>query len=114
MRAPTSRWSRPRSSGSPIRAFALDLRGIPTPEAFGESEERARAFQAALENASLPLWQRALDAFGSCSSVAGSEPAHSLDQWREFCDTEIRNAQAMLPSDEDEEDDDEGHADDDE
>jgi hypothetical protein len=87
--------------------FALDLRGIPTPDAFARSEERARAFQEALRGASLRLWQRALDAFGSCSSVASGEPAHSLDQWREFCDVEIRNAQAMLPSEDDEEEEEE-------
>lgn len=90
--------------------FALDLRGIPTPEVFARDGDRARAFQDALRNATQPLWQRAIDAFGSCSVAAGSAPAHSLDQWREFCDDEIESASAMLPDtgregDEDEEDD---------
>ncbi|HEY8431680.1 MAG TPA: hypothetical protein VIL20_25040 [Sandaracinaceae bacterium] len=79
--------------------FALDLRGIPTPEVFARDPERARAFQEALRRATAPLWQRALDAFGSCSSTAGAAPAHSLDQWREFCDEEIESAAAMLPDD---------------
>lgn len=77
--------------------FALDLRGIPTPEVFAADPDRARAFQDALRNATGPLWQRALDAFGSCSSAAGAAPAHSLEQWREFCDSEIESAAAMLP-----------------
>ncbi len=76
--------------------FALDLRGIPTPEVFADRES-SRAFQSELHDLANPLWQRAMDAFGSCSSTAGAEPAHSLDQWREFCDGEIRAASAMLP-----------------
>lgn len=77
--------------------FALDLRGIPAPELFADDPDRAIAFREALRSAARPLWQRALDAFGSCSSVAGEQPAHSLDHWREFCDGEIRSAGAMLP-----------------
>ncbi len=86
--------------------FALDLRGIPTPEVFARDPERARLFQEALRRATQPLWQRALDAFGSCSSAAGAAPAHSLDQWREFCDDEIESASAMLPAEHDEDDED--------
>lgn len=77
--------------------FALDLRGVATPEAFADRADRANAFRAAMETAAEPLWQRALDAFGSCASVAGHQPAHSLDQWRERCDAEIRDVSAMLP-----------------
>jgi hypothetical protein len=77
--------------------FALDLRGIPTPEVFATDPDRSRAFQDALRSATGPLWQRALDAFGSCASAAGDAPAHSLDQWREFCDTEMESAASMLP-----------------
>lgn len=78
--------------------FALDLRGIPTPSIFAVEPDRAHAFQSALRNATGPLWQRALDAFGSCAGAAGAAPAHSLNQWREFCDDEMRNAAAMLPN----------------
>ncbi len=77
--------------------FALDLRGIPTPVVFAADADRSRAFQDALRSATGPLWQRALDAFGSCASAAGTAPAHSLDQWREFCDGEMESAAAMLP-----------------
>jgi hypothetical protein len=77
--------------------FALDLRGIPTPAVFASNPERARAFQDALHGATGPLWQRALDAFGSCSSAAADAPAHSLSEWREFCDEESASAAAMLP-----------------
>jgi hypothetical protein len=77
--------------------FALDLHGISVPEIFTSDPERTRAFQTALRNAARPLWQRALDAFGSCASAAYDAPAHSLEPWREFCDEEIRNANAMLP-----------------
>ncbi len=80
--------------------FALDLRGIPTPDVFAGDPERSRAFQEALHRATATLWQRALDAFGSCASAAGAAPAHSLDQWREFCDDEIESASAMLPEQE--------------
>ena len=77
--------------------FALDVRGLDTPAAFARSDERARAYREALEEAAQPLWLRALDAFGSCASVAGAQPAHSLDRWRERCDREGREASAMLP-----------------
>lgn len=77
--------------------FALDLRGIPTPDVFAGDHDRSRAFQEALHRATATLWQRALDAFGSCASAAAAAPAHSLDQWREFCDDEIASASAMLP-----------------
>lgn len=87
--------------------FAMELRGIPTPVAFAEDEGRTRAFRDALEAAAGPLWLRALDAYGSCSSVAGAQPAHSLDRWREACDREIRVVSRMLPDDDHDEDDDE-------
>jgi hypothetical protein len=77
--------------------FALDLRGVAVPDAFAADPVRAEAFRNALTTASGPLWQRALDAYGSCSSTAADEPAHSLDQWRERCDAEGREAEAMLP-----------------
>lgn len=94
--------------------FAMDVRGIPTPRAFRSSEERAQQFRAALEEAAAPLWLRALDAYGSCSSVAGGQPAHSLDRWREACDAEIRSVNRMLPREADEggDDDDEDEEDD--
>ena len=76
--------------------FALDLRGIEVPAAFAEDPVRAAAFRNALETASRPLWERALDAFGSCSATAASAPAHSLAAWRERCDREIRAAAAMI------------------
>ena len=85
--------------------FALDLRGIPVPEVFASDAERSRAFQAALHGATGPLWQRALDAFGSCASAAAAAPAHSLASWREFCDGEGRSAAAMLPDAERQEED---------
>jgi len=78
--------------------FALDLRGIPVPDVFASDADRSRAFQAALHGATGPLWQRALDAFGSCASAAAAAPAHSLASWREFCDDESRSAAAMLPN----------------
>lgn len=77
--------------------FALDVRGIGTPRAFAGDERRSRAYREALEVAAQPLWQRALDAFGSCAAVAGSQPAHALGRWREHCDREAREASAMLP-----------------
>lgn len=76
--------------------FALDLRGIPTPSVFEDDPVRAAAFRSALDAAAAPLWQRALDAYGSCSSVAGAAPAHSLSRWRERCDREIRSVSAMI------------------
>lgn len=79
--------------------FALDLRGIEVPAVFAGDSVRAEAFRNALSSAAHPLWLRALDAFGSCSSVAGAAPAHSLDRWRERCDAEIRFVSAMLPDD---------------
>lgn len=79
--------------------FALDLRGIPVPDVFASDPERARAFQDALHGATSPLWQRALDAFGSCASAAAAAPAYSLAPWRAFCDEESRSAAAMLPED---------------
>jgi hypothetical protein len=78
--------------------FALDLRGIPTPEVFASDAERSEAFQAALRSATQPLWRRALDAFGSCSSVAAGAPAYTLDRWRQYCDAEIESVSAMLPA----------------
>lgn len=93
--------------------FAMDVRGIPTPAAFLDTDERAAQFRSALEDAAAPLWLRAIDAYGSCSSVAGAQPAHSLDRWREACDAEIRSVNRMLDhadpdaDDEDEEEDDE-------
>lgn len=77
--------------------FALDLRGIPVPAVFASDAARSRAFQDALHGATGPLWQRALDAFGSCSSAAAAAPAHSLEAWRRFCDDESESASAMLP-----------------
>lgn len=79
--------------------FALDLRGIQVPAVFADDPVRAEAFRNALSTAAHPLWLRALDAFGSCSSVAGGAPAHSLDRWRERCDAEIRFVSEMLPDD---------------
>lgn len=84
--------------------FALDLRGIPVPEVFASDPERARAFQQALENAAGPLWQRAVDAFGSCASTAAEAPAYSLAAWRTFCDREGESAAAMLPDSDENED----------
>jgi len=80
--------------------FAMDLRGIPPPPAFAGSPERAQELRAALERAAGPVWLRALDAYGSCSSVAGAQPAHSLDRWREACDREIQGVLPMLPEEE--------------
>lgn len=91
--------------GTAYARFAMDLRGIPTPEVFGDGE-RARAFRAAMEEAAGPLWLRALDAYGSCSSVAGAAPAHSLARWREACDHEIRAVSRMLPDEPEPEDED--------
>ena len=100
----TARMGRPDISvvasailGLAYSRFALDLRGIPVPEVFASDAERSRAFQAALHGATTPLWQRALDAFGSCASAAAAAPAHSLASWREFCDDEGQSAAAMLP-----------------
>ncbi|MBX3269594.1 MAG: hypothetical protein KF729_05005 [Sandaracinaceae bacterium] len=76
--------------------FAMDLRGLETPETFRDDPERASAYRAAMESAARPLWQRALDAFGSCASVANGEPAHGLGRWRERCDREGREASSML------------------
>ncbi len=84
--------------------FAMDLRGLETPEVWAGDAERAGAYRAAMETAARPLWARALDAFGSCASVANAQPVHSLDQWRERCDREGREAAAMLPDVEEEED----------
>ena len=86
--------------------FALDLRGLETPDAFAASAERRAAFRAALETAARPLWERAVDAFGSCSHVAASAPAHTLARWREHCDAELRAAAAMMPGMDDDDDDD--------
>lgn len=77
--------------------FALDLRGIPVPPVFRDDPERTRAFLDAMQAAAHPLWQRALDAFGSCASTATEAPAHTLAQWRERCDAESRHAAEMLP-----------------
>ena len=88
--------------------FAMDLRGLDTPPAFVEDDVRSREYREALEAAAQPLWLRALDAFGSCGSVAAEQPAHSLERWREWCDREGREASAMLPdSGDDDEDEDE-------
>ena len=101
----TARGGRPEHSvvasmllGLAYSRFALDVRGIATPTAFSGDPDRTAAFRAALEQAAAPLWQRALDAFGSCASVARDQPAHSLAQWRERCDAEARIAEQMLPS----------------
>ena len=56
-----------------------------------------KAFRAAMEQAAQPLWLRALDAFGSCASVASAAPAHSLARWRERCDAELRAVEPLLP-----------------
>jgi len=77
--------------------FALDLRGLDTPSVFSDDPARAEEYRTALERAARPLWLRALDAFGSCASVAGEQPAHHLGRWRERCDREAREASAMLP-----------------
>ncbi|MCB9596469.1 MAG: hypothetical protein H6719_27345 [Sandaracinaceae bacterium] len=89
--------------------FAMDLRGLEVPEVFRDDPERATAYRTAMEAAARPLWERALDAFGSCASVATRAPAHSLDQFRRRCDREGREAAAMLPDrpDADDDDDDE-------
>lgn len=77
--------------------FAMDLRGIPVPPVFRDDPVRAEAFRNALRTAAEPLWLRALDAFGSCASLAGGAPAHSLAHWRERCDAEGRAVAEMLP-----------------
>jgi len=88
--------------------FAMDLRGLDTPPAFLDDSERTAQYRQAIEAAAEPLWLRALDAFGSCGSVAAEQPAHSLSRWRERCDREGREASSMLPDhEEDEEDEDE-------
>lgn len=98
------RHGRPRRSvvaslilGLAYARFAMDLRGLPTPTVFADDEDRAREYREALEAAAWPVWQRALDAFGSCAAVAAEQPAHSLARWRERCDQEAREASAMLP-----------------
>ncbi|MCZ7686465.1 MAG: hypothetical protein M5U28_50005 [Sandaracinaceae bacterium] len=92
-------WPR-RSSASPTRASRSICAASPRRDVFAGDPDRSRAFQEALHRATATLWQRALDAFGSCASAAGAAPAHSLDQWREFCDDEIESASAMLPEQE--------------
>ncbi len=87
--------------------FAMDLRGLDTPPAFLEDEARTTEYRHALEAAAQPLWLRALDAFGSCGSVAADQPAYSLERWRERCDREGSEASAMLPGAAADDDDDE-------
>lgn len=82
--------------GLAYERFALDLRGLPSPEAFARSAEGEAAYRRALERAASPLWRRALDAFGSCASVAAGAPAHSLDRWRRFCDDAVARIDDVL------------------
>ncbi len=107
----TARMGRPEVSvvastllGLAYSRFALDLHGISPPEVFASDTDRAQAFQAALRTAARPLWRRAVDAFGSCASVAAGAPAYTLDRWRRYCDDEIEEASAMLPDPESEDD----------
>ena len=78
--------------------FALDLHGIDVPDAFRSDEERMEAFQLAMRNAARPLWRRAVDAFGSCASAANEAPIHALAAWRQFCDTQLEQAQVFARS----------------
>ncbi|MGE0788487.1 MAG: hypothetical protein AB7S26_22620 [Sandaracinaceae bacterium] len=95
--------------------FAMEVRSIPVPGAFAGDEERQRELHDALEHAAYPIWLHAMDAFGSCSRVAADAPAHSLARWREACDREIHEIEALIPDDprpdEDEDEDEDGHED---
>lgn len=77
--------------------FALDLRGLPVPEVFAADEARREAFHGALVSVAGPLWTRALDAFGSCASLASDVPGYALAPWRRYCDAEAEEAAALLP-----------------
>jgi hypothetical protein len=69
--------------GVAFERSALDLRGLPRPRGLGETRD---AFDDALARLARPLAQRAIDAYGSCASIAAGAPAYSLSRWRTHCD----------------------------
>lgn len=69
--------------------FALDIRGIETPLEMEHEAVAAHTFREALIRVSQAPLRRAIDAFGSCASVAASAPAYSLARWRAYCDEQI-------------------------
>jgi hypothetical protein len=81
-------------TGSTMWALAARIDAWPLPAAVRADASLSAGIRDALENASRPMRERAIQAFGACASAAVGSADPTLDEWRLYCDHESERAQS--------------------
>ena len=80
-------------TGATLVGLADRVDRLALPESVRADASLASGIHDALDNASRPLRERALQAFGACASAAVGSADPTLDEWRFYCDRENERAQ---------------------
>jgi hypothetical protein len=81
-------------TGATLLALAERLEAVPLPAAIRADATLASGIRDALDNASRPMRERAIQAFGACASESIGSADPTLDEWRLHCDAESTRASA--------------------
>ena len=73
-------------TGATLLMLAERLDAMPLPVAIQSDAALASGIRGALEGASRPMRERAVQAFGACASEAVGSADPTLDEWRLHCD----------------------------
>ncbi len=79
-------------TGATLVALAERLEALPLPLSVRNDPSISDAMRSALDNASRPMRDRAVQAFGACASTAVGSADPTLDEWRLHCDSETDRA----------------------
>ena len=79
-------------TGATLVALAERLEAMPLPASVRDDASLSSAMRSALDNASRPMRERAVQAFGACASTAVGSADPTLDEWRVHCDAETERA----------------------
>ena len=79
-------------TGATLVALAQRLEAMPLPLSVRNDASLSAAMRSALDNASRPMRERAVQAFGACASTAVGSADPTLDEWRLHCDAETDRA----------------------
>lgn len=79
-------------TGATLVALAERIEALPLPASVRSDAALSAAMRDALNNASRPMRDRAVQAFGACASTAVGSADPTLDEWRLHCDAETDRA----------------------
>jgi hypothetical protein len=81
-------------TGATLVALAERIDAMPLPDSIRADAALSSGIRDALDNASRPMRERAIQAFGACASESIGSADPTLDEWRLHCDAESTRASA--------------------